>query len=263
MMSAMPRDESERRTGSRAIDRAVELLVVYEGVNVDASLGELSSKLELPLSTVHRIVQALVRGGLLVQDPITERYHLGSTLISLGQRAAQRVGMSEATRILEELAAASGESVALAVHRRGRAQLVCQAESPHPLRVHVAMGATLSMHATATGKLFLAQSDDPEADIRALGTLERFTEFTFTDPEQLLREVTAIRDTGHSVNTEETTIGVRSVAVPVLDVTSTTVAALFLEGPIQRLPEERVAELIPQMHDAAKRVGAATSFSLM
>jgi IclR family acetate operon transcriptional repressor len=259
----MVRDESDRRTGSRAIDRAVELLRVYEAVNVDASLGELSQRLELPLTTVHRIVQALARGGLLVQDPLTERYHLGSTLISLGQFAARQVGMSEATRILEELAGVSEETVALAVLRNGRAQMVGHVDSPHPLRVHLSMGTPISMHSTAVGKLFLASADDPEAAIAALGELPRFTQSTITDPAELMREVLAIRDAGHSINTEETTSGVRSIAVPVPDATGALVATLVIEGPVHRLDGERVTQLVPLMHDAAKRIGAVTSFSML
>jgi len=259
----MVRDESERRTGSRAIDRAVELLLIYEGFNVDASLGELSQKLELPLSTVHRIVQALVRGGLLVQDPLTERYRLGSTLIGLGQVAARQVGMAEATRVLEELAETSEETTGLVVLRNGRAHMVGHVDSPHPLRVHLSMGTVISMHSTAVGKLFLALAEDPRAAIAELGELTRWTPATITDPEALLEDVLAIREAGHSVNTEETTEGVRALAVPVPDAAGVPVATLCIEGPVQRLTDERVAELIPVMHDAAKRIGAVTSFSML
>ncbi len=55
----------EPRSGARA----VHVMNCFEGDDPELSVSELAQLAALPVSTTHRLAQALVRGHLLEQDP--------------------------------------------------------------------------------------------------------------------------------------------------------------------------------------------------
>ena len=75
--------------------------------------------------------------------------------------------------------------------------------SAQALRFDAGIGRRVPIHASAMGKMLLALTDDPEAEVAALGALERFTERTFTEPGALLTELDTIRRRGWSLNDGE------------------------------------------------------------
>ncbi|WGX95832.1 IclR family transcriptional regulator [Nocardioides sp. L-11A] len=256
----MTQSAAEPRTGSRAIDRAVDLLNAFHDFDGDVSVSEIRERLELPLSTAHRIAQALVRGRFLVQDPETEKYYLGPALLTLGQLAGRRIGLTGANEILAEVVEQTGETAAIAVVRGSRASMVSWVESQQALRVHLTTGPVIAMHATAVGKLFLSLEADPQGAVQRLGELARFTPATITDPRKLVKELTRIAKQGYSVNNEEMNASVRALAVPIRDAGGATVAALCVEGPIQRITDDRLEDVLSCMEQAAPRIGQAASF---
>ncbi|RNL60677.1 IclR family transcriptional regulator [Nocardioides marmoriginsengisoli] len=256
----MTQSAPEPRTGSRAIDRAVDLLNAFHDFDADVSVSELCERLDLPLSTAHRIAQALVRGRFLVQDSETEKYYLGPALLTLGQLAGRRIGLLAANEILAEVVERTGETAAIAVVRGSRASMVSWVESQQALRVHLGAGPVIAMHATAVGKLFLSLEPDRKAAVERLGPLMRYTPTTITDPRNLIKELAKIAEQGYSVNSEEMNESVRSLAVPIEDAGGTTVAALCVEGPVQRITDDRLDDVVACMREAAPRIGQAASF---
>ena len=87
--------------------------------------------------------------------------------------------------------------------------------SAQALRFDAGIGRRVPIHASAMGKMLLALTDDPAAEVAALGALERFTERTLTDPGALLAELDTIRRRGWSLNDGERDPGVRAVAVAI------------------------------------------------
>jgi len=87
------------RSGTQAIDRALGLLRVFEAADGDLGITALASACDLSISTTHRLVKALTTAGLVTQDPATERYHLGASLVTLGRRAESRLGIDRWTAV--------------------------------------------------------------------------------------------------------------------------------------------------------------------
>jgi hypothetical protein len=86
------------------------------------------------VSTAHRLVRALARGGLVEQDAVTERYYLGLGCIELGQNAARHFGLERAEAELRDLAAATGEAASLGSRDGDDVVVLARAPSPQPLR---------------------------------------------------------------------------------------------------------------------------------
>src|SRR5450432_2531577 len=95
-------DGSGPRSGAQAVERSIAILACFDGPS-DLGVSQIAARVEITVPTAHRIVRALVAGGLLDQDPDTDRSHLGVTTAVLGQLALDRLGLSKAVPDLERL----------------------------------------------------------------------------------------------------------------------------------------------------------------
>lgn len=242
------------RTGAQAIERALGVLRCYESGAADLGITDIARLTGLSISTAHRVTRALTDGGLLVQDPRTERYQLGPTLVVLGRKAARGLGYEAALPAMEVLAADTGESVNLGIRAGGDVQVVLDVASDQPLRFAQAPGTRVPLYLSAMGKCLLAVADDTAAQVAALGELSKVTDKTITDPETLATELQQVRERGWALNDEERYQGVRTVAVPVQRPAGGALAAIAVQGPTVRITDGRLDELAARLQRAAVEV---------
>jgi IclR family transcriptional regulator, acetate operon repressor len=234
---------SRSRSGAQSVERALDVLRCFETASGDLGVTEIAGRTGLSVSTAHRLTRALCAGGLLVQDPRTERYQLGPALVVLGRRAQDQLGYARALPTLEALAGKTGESVNLGIRSGLEVLVVLDVASPQPLRFAQAPGSRVAIHASAMGKCLLAFAADRTASVRAMGELSRFTDRTLADRAALEADLAAIRQRGWALNDEERNVGVRAIAAPVLDRGGVAVAAVAVQGPSLRLADARLDEL--------------------
>lgn len=243
-----------RRSGAQSVDRALTVLRCFEAAPGGLGVTELSHRTGLSISTTHRLVRSLVAGELLVQDPRTDAYHLGPLLTVLGRRAEEQLGYGRCVPVLEELAATTGESVNLGIRAGTEVLVVLDVPSSRPLRFDQQPGTRVPIHTSAMGKCLLAFAADPAGEVAELPSLAGVTPRTITDREALRSALERTRAQGWALNDEERHPGVRAVAMPVLDVDGRGRAAIAVQGPTVRLPDERLAELVEQLRDASASV---------
>jgi DNA-binding IclR family transcriptional regulator len=257
-----PVDDSHEAgpTGAQAVDRAVALLRCFDGTPGSISLTELAKRTGLRVSTAHRIIRALVRGELLAQDPLTERYQLGRAVAVLGQAAARGLGLGAVQDDLEALVARTGESASLGVRDGAELVVMVNVESDQPLRFGQPPGTRVPIHASAMGKAILAFADaDLRTTIGGLESLPRFTSATITRRPALVDELEHIRREGYAMNLEERYDGVAGVAAPILDERGRSRGAIGIRGPAVRLDVRRIRELAPVVLATAQRVAGYVS----
>ena len=258
-MSTSPEGESvlipaDSAAGSQTIIRALSVLRALRDSDSDAGVTEIARTVELPSSTVHRILRTLVVAGYVVQNGETERYRLGREAFLLGRAAGHTLGFDAAMPLLEQLAAETEESVNLVVRDGDEGLVVLRVESQQPLRFTQSTGARIPLYCTSTGKVLLAFAGDLNAEVARLGELKRLTPNTITSPRRLLEELTSIRAHQFSVNKGERIPGVCGVAAPVLGSDSVAIAALAVQGPEFRMTDERIAELGPLVVSTAQAI---------
>ncbi len=223
---------SPPRHGVQAIARAGAVLRALEAAPAGLSLGQLSTAVDLPKSTVHRLVAALAEEELAGAGP-DGRIRLGGGLARLG--AATRLALGqELMPILQQLHAELDETVDLAVLDGTVARFVEQLSAPHRLRAVSAVGAAFPLHCTANGKALLAAMPDEHALALLPGRLERFTPNTIASREALLAELGQIRRDGVAYDREEHTEGICAVGVAVHDRSGAAVAAISVPVPTPR-----------------------------
>lgn len=203
------------------------------GVLADASrdLGnnEIARLSGINPSTVSRLLTTLAEDGLVRRVPDGGRYRLGARLVELGHAAIARVDLRELARPhLEAMTEATGETATLSVPGEHATITVDFVQSPSSVRSVAQVGRPSVIHATATGKVFLAHGGEVP-----VGPLTAYTRRSITDSEQLVREVDQVRARGWAQALGEREDDLNAVAAPVLD-NGVLVAVLGLQGPAHR-----------------------------
>jgi IclR family acetate operon transcriptional repressor len=259
-MAADDREASQAGTpvvGAQTISRAFAVLRVFRDHRGDLGVGTIAKELGLNLSTTHRIVRALVAEGYLAQNEDSERYYLGTGALLLGQAAHRTFGLDVVQPALQRLAATTGESVNLGVLSGDAAVVVERIESIKPLRFTQPPGTRVPLHASSMGKALLAFN--PEAEQRTLKGVKRLPRLapkTHVSVKALRADLQRTRERGWSIDDEESTVGVRCVGAPICDGAGIATAAIAVQAPAVRLPDEWFDELGLEVTRAAKEVSA-------
>jgi DNA-binding IclR family transcriptional regulator len=247
---------SPPRHGVQAIARAGAVLRALEAAPAGLSLGQLSTAVDLPKSTVHRLVAALAEEDLAGAAP-DGRIRLGGGLARLGAATRQALGQ-ELMPILQRLHAELDETVDLAILDGTVARFVEQLSAPHRLRAVSAVGAAFPLHCTANGKALLAALPDDHALALLPARLERFTPNTIASRAKLLAELRQIRKDGVAYDREEHTDGVCAVGAAVLGPAGAPVAAISVPVPTPRFHGQE-ARYARSLTAAAARASAHLS----
>jgi len=106
---------------------------------------------------VHRIIAQLKLAGLLLREPGSQRVQLGARLTRFAENILMHGHASrERHAILQSLVDDIGETCNLTALAGTHIVYIDRVETAWPLRVMLAPGSHVPLHATATGKLLLA-----------------------------------------------------------------------------------------------------------
>ncbi|MFP5332092.1 MAG: IclR family transcriptional regulator [Acidimicrobiia bacterium] len=218
-----------------------------------AGVSELAAHVDLPKSTVARLL-ATLEGLGAVERTDDGGYRVGVMMSELSGSVDSNVALATAVRPhLEHLSSILGEASGLTLPEGFSAVYVAQVESPNPVQVRDYTGLSLPMH---VGPASLVIMSEWPADLLARylsRPLQAYTRFTVTDPELILKRLTAIRDDGHCWIHEEFAEGINSVAAPVRDREGRIIGAISAHGPSYRFPEVGEADRIADRVKAAAR----------
>ena len=239
----------------QSVERAANILKALGGGSRRLGVSELSDQLGLAKGTVHGLLRTLEAHGLVEQDPETDKYQLGATLLRLGNSYLDTSELrSRALRWSERLAENTGESVRVGVPHGHGVLVVHHVFRPDNSLQILEVGAVLPLHASASGKAILAFDQALEDEVLA-GDLARLTGRTVTGPAALRTQLGKVRDRGYALEREEAVIGDAGIAAPIFDRRGDAVGTIGLSGPVERLGlRTNQTALIAADTDAARGV---------
>jgi DNA-binding IclR family transcriptional regulator len=239
------RSYSEQQAGGesvQSVDRAVRLLKAVSSSPAPVTVWELSRLTGLNRTTVWRLLSTLEQHGLVERDPATTRYRVGYEAIQIAD-AADYDGLVRRVRpLLERVAASTGESVTLAVAHRFALVYADQVDPPN-LPAANWIGRSLPLHATSSGKVFLAWLPEEERAGVLPPHLERYTQRTLTDRDQLDADLAEVRRRGFSTCIGELEDHSNGVSAAILNRLKRPVAVVNIWGPGNRVTARRLPVL--------------------
>lgn len=213
-MATMSDTTTSPASGLQVVQRAAAVLRVVGREGGGPRLADLASRVELPKTTLHRVVGALADEGLLRIDD-GGRIWLGSALIELS-RAATADLAAQVRPAVQRLHRAVDETVDVAIVEGATVRFIDQIQSTRPLRAVSAVGAVFPLHASANGKAALAAMAPTDAAAVLAAPLEPLTPATITDPAVLRAELVEIARSGVGYDRQEHTVGICAVGAAVI-----------------------------------------------
>jgi len=243
----------EPPAGARAIERALGVLRCFAGEDVAPgaafpgdglalSASDIARRMDLPTSTAHRLARTMFAAGFLELDETTLRYRLGPTMVELGLQAYNDRGLPRVVPELQHLARVTRATADLAIRSGDHVLIVARGGT----RPEYVAGLRRPLHSTSLGKVLLAWDRPGTAEINDLGPLRPLTERTIVDPLRFVAELASVRKAGYAVNDGESAVGVRTVAVPVLDRGGRVRFALAVRATPEVIPQAKIPWILSQ-----------------
>jgi IclR family transcriptional regulator, acetate operon repressor len=204
-----------------SVDRALRILALIGGAPTGLSLDELAASLDIPKSSLHRILAALKYRNFVAQPETGGAYFLGTELLATAFRFHDVLDLRALIHpLLVQLSAELKETTHMAV--LDGAEIVYQDKIEvitHTIKLSSVIGGRNPAHATGVGKALLAWTYPSDEAIHTWaaqwGPLSRPTPHTVQSAAQLAEELARVREQGYAIDVEENEIGVRCAAVPI------------------------------------------------
>ncbi|GAA3830676.1 IclR family transcriptional regulator [Streptomyces phyllanthi] len=230
----------EMKSVTRSL-RILEAVAQHQPVTV----GELTKLFGLPKSTVQRTLVTLAEAGWLrANRRDTTRWEIGARVLAVRPAALQGSSLFAAAREpMIRLRDAVNETIHLSVPDALQCMVVVdRVDCDHAVRTFHTIGDTSPLHATAVGRAILAHLPKQDVEELVAQGLERFSDTTPADPDELRAELDRIRTEGYAINTNQYRPGVCALGAPVLDESGTPLAAVAISMPDSRYDADRAPE---------------------
>ena len=195
------------------------------------SISEVSLASGLDRATARRCLLTLSHLGYADYDG--KYFTLTPRVLRLGTACLATMPLPQLVQPhLDQLSDELNESSSVSVLDGNEIVYVARAAQRKVMSISLMPGSRLPAFCTSMGRVMLAAL--PEAEAAAMlstSPLVARTRFTRTEPASIMAELALVRQRGYALIDEEVEIGLRSIAVPVLNARGATVAALNVGVP--------------------------------
>ncbi|EJL40519.1 IclR family transcriptional regulator [Brevibacillus agri] len=236
----------------QSIERTMKIIRVLISDEKPAwPISELADATGLPISTLHRFLDSMIQFGLVEQEPATKHYKPGYTWMEIGFILHEKLNLRAVARpFMEELANEVEESIFLNVPAGTDSMPIEKVESPLKIRIDENLGERIPLTIGAPSKMILAHAKAAEIAKVVSAQLPEQRQQAFVE------QLAAAKQSGYAISYGEKTEGTMAVAAPVFGYGNQLVAALSINAPIFRVPEERLPQLIEKVKEKATAISA-------
>lgn len=237
--------------GVQSVERIFQLIEHLAAHPTGVSLQTLAGETGLAKSTVHRLLASLVGLGYVVQDEENGHYRLTLKMFELSSGIVDSMDiMGVAKAHLERLSQRTGEAVHLVI-RDGRDIVYIYKTESGPMRMSSREGLRSPLYCTGVGKAILATLPGDELeDIWTHSNVQKLTDKTITDLEELRSQLVEVRANGYAIDDEENELGVRCVAVAIPGPDGRAESAFSISGLAPYMTPERIRRIATLALDA-------------
>ncbi|MDP5008883.1 MAG: IclR family transcriptional regulator, partial [Glaciimonas sp.] len=188
---ASPEADADRKYSVPGLERGLRILMEFSARDPVLSAPELASRLDIPRSTVFRILQTLESLGFLERGQDERHFRLGVAVLRLGFDYLNSLELTDlGLPIITRLRDSSGYSSQIVIRDGRHIVFVAKAASREAIFSTVNVGTRLPAHATVLGRVLMG--DLTLDELKAVfpeKQLQRFTEFTPATVEDLYQRI--------------------------------------------------------------------------
>lgn len=236
------------------LERAFKILEYMYIKGESVSFIEIVEDLEMPKTTVFRIMATMEKWGYIHKMLDEEEYVLGKSLIKLGQQAAGDIDITDiAMPYLRELSEKTGESVNLGVIYEDKVLTIANVKGEDFYLISKLIPIS-PLNCSSMGKQFLSElSDERIKKYFDAGNAEKRTINSIQDYEDFLIEKEKIKEEAISYDREEYEYGLSCMAAAIRDKDHNLIAAISISGPTTRLKYKGEEKLKEELREAVRK----------
>jgi IclR family transcriptional regulator, KDG regulon repressor len=248
--------------GVLAVTLTFSIVEALTRSKVALGVTELSKIVDATKSRIHRHLVTLVQAGYVTQNAQTEKYSIGSRMVSLAQNIVTGVDIIAIARpVLTRLRDDFGHTAVLAQLEGDCVRILDVALGTSDYAIVQRVGNGLprdTLHCSALGKVALAFG--PAELLRSVLSrpLSRKTSHTLDNPRALKSDLDRVRSRGWATVPDEGIVDFNAIAAPILDAKEGLTAMIGIIGATRVLPARIPSNLIASI----RRAGAVISESL-
>ncbi|MDO5554012.1 MAG: IclR family transcriptional regulator [Planctomycetia bacterium] len=209
--------------------KAIRLIELMGREKRPMRLTEIAEKLETNKAMALRLLRVFEREGWLRRVGDKGPYRMTLRPLHYVATAIESNELvSCATPVVKKIALATNCLVTISVPDEEQSTCVVYTEQSSAVRVSTRVGYQYPYHSSAPGKALLAYQPQEFIEDIVSRPLNRFTETTITDRDQLLMELAKIRQVGYAIDLEEGFRGINCLNVPIFDYRDSCIATLGL-----------------------------------
>lgn len=235
--------EKKPRNLVQTIERVARILDIMSLSAQGISLKELSTKVDLPKGTTHRLLSSLAYFGYVRQSSDSKNYQLGFKLVELGSHILDQLDLrAQSKPYLVKLSQKTKETVHLVIMDQNEALYIDKVENSEKrggLQMVSRVGLRVPVHCSSVGKvLLIGLSEGALEEIVKEKDLVKRTDSTITDLVKLKAHIKTVRAQGYAFDDEENEKGIRCVGAPIYGQRGQVIAAISISGPTIRITKQ-------------------------
>lgn len=244
-----------------ALASGLEVIMAFDDSHPRMTLSEVAARTGMNRAKARRFLLTLHALGYVRKQ---QRYfELSPKVLQLGYSFLSANNYrSVIQQYLEDITAQCGESSSLGILDGNEVIYVARSAAPHRLMsISLSVGTRLPAAHTSMGRVLLAQLSEPTLDAYLSRiVLERHTDKTITDKEDLKKCINKVRQQGYAIADQELDSGLRSLAVPAFDVNGKLLGAINISTNAARIDlDTLLKDYLPLLQSKARLIRTTIS----
>lgn len=234
--------------------KSIQVLSALAFFKEDCGINDIAALTELPVSTIHRVLQEFVESGLAVKNG--KKYGCGIILRPLFESITDEDYLTKASSAeMDRLNNLTKETIHLIIKENTDAVYLAKRSAQNQVNIRSMVGKRVPMYCTSGGKLLMAyQSKKWLDEYFEKVPLKKLTDYTIADREALEAEFEKIRGQGFAVDYLEHNPDVVCVAAPVFFSDGCIACTIGVATPQYRMDAEKMEMIIEQSGISAKAI---------
>lgn len=250
-----------KKSLSQTVVKAIDIFQCFQDDRDEKGIQEISKILDLPESTIYRLINTLEYEGILIQNKKTKKYRLGFKLLKLIEKLQNMdQWKNKAKKHMIDINKRFNETINLAIREKNKAVYIESVGSTHVLRPSMEIGAKYPIHCTGLGKCLLMDFSKEELVQVLELPLKKHTENTIVDLEELYENIKQGNQNGYIMDKEEFQKGIICTAAPIRGFGEKIVAALSITIPTVRYEEKETKKIKKNVIKTANKISEELDF---
>lgn len=253
------KDGGAKTSTSQLLAKGLRVLTHIADHGGEVGVRDLARAMAMSTTVTHRLIATLAEQRFLERNGENGRYRIGPQAFEVGKAFLRSAKIETcAPPILRKIVQQTDLNAFLSVMRGANVVYLVAMQDNGPVNIRVAPGTSAPLHATAMGKVLLAELPDDEVRQKlALSFDGKPGGPVAKDASTLLDEIAVVRTRGYAISDEEAFRGVVSVGAPIRDFSQRVVAAIAISKSKAHLREREIEQLIAVALEASEQISRA------